>query len=108
VAFFGRHWSWTLSLIFLFSSSPVSAAEIRKTEGLLFEPDVIRITGLIDLQDYPVFAQVASTSRKAILVLDSLGGKVGPTFDIAMLARSRGFSTYVESGAKCYSGCANI
>lgn len=87
---------------------PVAAAEITKTEGVFFEPDIIKITGLIGFEDFPAFARVASTTSNAIIVLDSPGGKVGPTFDIAMLARARGFSTYIEAGAKCHSGCANI
>ena len=77
-------------------------------EGAFAEPDVIKITGGIGFDDFPKFARIASTTSNAILLLDSPGGKVGPSFDIAMLARERGFSTYVEAGAKCYSGCANI
>ena len=90
------------------SSEPISAAEITKTEGVFFEPDLIKITGLIEFEDFPAFARIASTTSNTVVVLDSPGGKVGPTFDIAMLAKARGFSTYVESGATCHSGCANI
>ncbi len=96
------------ALLVLVMGSPLDAAEITKTEGVFAEPDVIRITGLIGFEDFPRFARLASTTSNAIVVLDSPGGKVGPTFDIAMLARARGFSTYVEAGAKCHSGCANI
>ena len=92
------------ALLVLVMGSPLGAAEITKTEGVFAEPDVIRITGLIGFEDFPRFARLASTTSNAIVVLDSPGGKVGPTFDIAMLARARGFSTYVEAGAKCHSG----
>lgn len=90
------------------SVTPLLSAEITKTAGTLFEPDVIRISGLIEFDDFPAFARVASTTSNAIVVLDSYGGKVGPSFDIAMLSRARGFSTYVEAGAICHSGCTSI
>ncbi len=109
-----RYWAYggrfvlLMVCILLGSGRLVSAAEITRTEGVFFEPDVIRITGLIGFDDFPAFARIAATTSNAILVLDSPGGKVGPTFDIAMLARARGFATYVEAGAICHSGCANI
>lgn len=96
------------ALLVLATGSRLGAAEITKTEGVFFEPDLIKITGWIDFEDFPAFARIASTTSNAIVVLDSPGGKVGPTFDIGMLARARGFSTYVESDATCHSGCANI
>ncbi len=106
-AFGGRFILPIICLLFS-GSRDASAAEITRTEGVFFEPDVIRISGLIGFDDFPAFARIAATTSNAILVLDSPGGKVGPTFDIAMLARARGFSTYVEAGAICHSGCANI
>ena len=92
----------------VYSANTAQSAEIERIEGVFYEPDVITISGLIGVQDFPIFARIASPTTNAVVVLESPGGQIGPTFDIAMLIRNLGFSTYVKAGSKCYSGCANI
>jgi hypothetical protein len=84
------------------------AAEIKRTVGSQYEPDIISLKGHIAFSDYSKFVEVALDSVNAVVALDSLGGELGTGFDIALYVKQRGFVTYVEADAKCWSSCANI
>jgi len=84
-----------------------NAAEITKEFGENGLADVIRISGQFNLGDQDKFQAVALTSKKAIVFLDSPGGKVSAATEIGTIIRLKGFETAVDD-AVCASACALV
>jgi len=84
-----------------------SAAEISRERGGSGQPDVIRIKGTLNLGDEDKFQNLALTSKRATVYLDSPGGKVRTATEIGAIIRIKGFETAVEN-AECASACALV
>ena len=84
-----------------------NAAEITKERGVNGLPDVIRIAGQFNLGDQDKFQAIALTSKRAIVYLDSPGGRVKAATEIGIMIRMKGFETAVDN-AVCASACALV
>ena len=85
----------------------VSAASITKTRGSVNDLEVINIKGEIVSGDENTFRAIAISTKKAVVVLDSPGGRLNPALEIGKMIRLKGFSTEVKN-AQCTSSCALI
>ena len=81
------------------------AAEITIVRGAKGDSDVIKIKGEIKTGDDEKFRVLALGSRRAIVQLDSNGGRLSPALEIGKMIRLRGFATAVQD-ANCSSSCA--
>jgi len=95
-------WFAVLTLGVLASSH---AAEITLVRGVKGESNVIKIKGEIKTGDDEKFRILALGSRRAIVQLDSNGGRLSPALEIGKMIRLRGFATAVQD-ANCSSSCA--
>lgn len=96
---------WVLAV--MFSIQVCNAAEITKERGANGLPDVIRISGQFNLGDQDKFQAIALPSKKAIVYLDSPGGRVRAATEIGTMIRMKGFETAVDN-AVCASACALV
>ena len=90
-------------------SSWSEAAEITSSplkEGT--DVALIVISGEISDGDSEKFRQVALTSKRAVVFLDSNGGSTIEALEIGKLIKIAGFSTYVSSYAPCNSACSLV
>ena len=85
---------WVLAV--MLSIQVCNAAEITKERGVNGLPDVIRIAGQFNLGDQDKFQAIALTSKKAIVYLDSPGGRVKAATEIGIMIRMKGFETAVD------------
>jgi hypothetical protein len=87
-------------------SAAARAAEItlRNDNNSAF----IIITGKIEETDDQKFFEVAGNSRRALVVLNSEGGRGEPTMNIGYHVRSHDYDTVVMNGAICHSACPLI
>jgi len=83
------------------------SADISKVAGKSGESDFILVTGEIRKGDDKEFKNIAFTSDRAIVVLDSPGGLVAPALEIGKAIRLKGFATAV-SDSVCTSACAIV
>lgn len=83
------------------------AAEITIVQGAKGDSHVIKIKGEIKTGDDEKFRVLALGSRRAIVQLDSIGGRLSPALEIGKMSRLRGFATAVQD-ANCSSSCAMI
>ncbi|NTI41426.1 hypothetical protein [Rhizobium rhizogenes] len=89
----------------LFIGFPLRAAEIARDVGQ-DRPDIISVTGVLNVGDDAVFRKLAASSDKAIVVLNSEGGSVLVGIEIGRAIRLRGFATAVSAQTLCASACA--
>lgn len=80
-------------------------AEIAKVAGIEGKTDQILIKGEIGINDAKTFAQIALTTEKAVVLLDSPGGLLMPAIEIGKAIKLKGFATAVLD-SKCTSACA--
>ena len=85
----------------------VAAADIKLVKGVNGEEDTILINGAIKLGDDNKFRTIALVSNKAMVYLDSDGGKLQPAIEIGRIIRIKSFSTAVQD-TYCSSACALI
>jgi hypothetical protein len=93
------------ALVGTFGATGLEAAEISRASG----PsgiDVIHINGPIEAGDDQRFRDVAGSSSKAIVLLNSEGGRVLPALEMGLQISSRGFATAVPTDGLCASACA--
>ncbi|MBB4006228.1 hypothetical protein [Allorhizobium taibaishanense] len=97
----------SLIFILLALSSPITsfAAEFSREPGSN-GTDLIFVEGILSDGDEVTFRKMATTSDKAIVVLDSEGGAVKAGLEIGRAIRLRGFATAVTPGTLCASACA--
>ena len=89
-------------------ASPGYAATIHGVGTSFDGSDMIVVTGVIENGDAEKFRDVAATSRRAVVVLESQGGAVGPALEMGRTIRLKGFATHVETDKLCASACALI
>jgi hypothetical protein len=93
---------------FIFASqqaTPAEFAHLPNAKG----PDVVLITGTINIADSDKFNNIASPRNKAVVVLlDSRGGFIGEAIKIGQLIRHRGWETAVQKYGLCNSACTLI
>ena len=71
-----------------------SAAEIRRIpDGGGGGMDIIQIVGPIEQDDDARFREVAASSRDAVVILNSEGGRILPALEIGLEAKERNFAT---------------
>ena len=86
-----------------------SAAEIRRIpDGGGGGMDIIQIVGPIEQDDDARFREVAASSRDAVVILNSEGGRILPALEIGLEAKERNFATAVPTDGLCASACALI
>lgn len=86
-------------------AGPALAAEIYREagdDGI----DFISVTGVLNEGDDTVFRKIAAASEKAIVVLNSEGGRVTAGIEIGRAIKLRGFATAVPPETLCASACA--
>ena len=99
-----------MKFIFLFVlllTNNLFAASITKTNGTVDELKIITIKGEIISGDESKFRTLALSTKNAIVVLDSPGGKINPALEIGKIIRLNGYATEVKN-AQCTSSCALI
>ena len=99
-----------MKFIFLFVfllTNNLFAASITKTNGSVDELKIITIKGEIISGDESKFRTLALSTKNAIVVLDSPGGKINPALEIGKMIRLNGYATEVKN-AQCTSSCALI
>jgi len=101
--FLGR---WIAVLLFC-SFGAAHAAQITIDRGSKGDSDTIKIQGEIKTGDEDKFRALAMGSRKATVLLDSKGGRLGPALEIGKMIRLKGFATAVQD-ANCQSACSLI
>ena len=83
------------------------AADISKVEGKSGEVDLILVEGEILKGDDKIFKDIAFSTERAIVVLDSPGGLVRPALEIGKAIRLKGYATAVTD-TSCTSACAIV
>lgn len=83
------------------------AAEIVKVRGEQRDTDVITVKGKFIPGDDEKFRNIALTTKRATVLLDSPGGSLTPALEIGKIIRMKGFSTSVKD-AECASACAMV
>ena len=83
------------------------AADIAKISGEKGGIDVITVKGKFIAGDEDKFKGIALTTKRAMVVLDSPGGRLAPALEIGRIVRLKGYSTLVRD-VECSSGCALI
>jgi len=81
------------------------AAEFRRTpttDGA----DIIAIAGDFVLGDEKKFVDLALSSQRALVVLESPGGNLYAGIEIGRAIHLKGFATLVPDGVRCASACA--
>jgi len=96
-----------LAFLFLILFGAAHAADITIVRGAKEDGDVIKLKGEIKYGDEEKFRKLALGSRRAIVQLDSEGGRLDPALEIGRMIRLRGFATAVLD-ARCASACALI
>lgn len=94
-------------LFFTVTCFHTHAADITKIPGQKGEIDVITIKGQFIAGDEDKFKGLALTTKQAMVVLDSPGGRLAPALEIGKIVRIKGYSTLVRD-VECSSGCAMI
>jgi hypothetical protein len=84
------------------------SADFSRSANSFYEPEIIRMTGAIDYGDFERFKDKVREASRAIVILDSQGGKIGPAIAIAQYIKATGFMTYVENRSECISACSII
>jgi hypothetical protein len=87
--------------------SQASAASFERVK-LSGDNIAIVISGEIVAGDDRKFANIAISTSKAIVLLDSPGGVLTPALEIGRAIRLKGFMTYVPEDFSCASSCALI
>lgn len=108
----GCHW-WialaTLMLPAVAAEPPIPVVRSPIVSVSADQPDTLVISGLLNQRAWREFAAVITDNPKiARVMLDSNGGQIGPSTDIASGVYYRGLTTIVPPGAVCYSGCAQV
>lgn len=95
---------------FLAASLQISYASAAVIEHQTLEDgtEAIFIGGEIESGDESKFRRLSIQFPKAIVALDSKGGKIFPAIEIGKMIRLAGFSTIVLEGSTCASSCALI
>jgi len=101
------HYVLICTLTAVIYSNSVTAAEMIRTRGTKSSLDTISITGEIKLSDADKFRDIAITSKRANVFLNSPGGKLTPALEIGRIIRIKGFYTVVQTN-RCVSSCALI
>ena len=85
-------------------------ATITVTQACDGNCHVVLVDGDIGGGDADRFKEAIDKNKvqRAVVVLNSLGGSMFDGLDIGEFVRERGFATFVRSGDKCVSACANI
>ena len=97
----------TATLVFnTLIASSVNAATIQRTQSTDGTLDVITIQGPIEDGDAQQFRDAVASSKRAIVFLNSEGGKIMPALDMGTLISAKGFATAVPADALCASACA--
>jgi hypothetical protein len=89
------------------SITVVHAADITKVAGKSGDVDLIFIEGEILKGDDKVFKNIAFSTERAIVVLDSPGGLVMPALEIGKSIRLKSYATAVTD-TSCTSACAIV
>jgi hypothetical protein len=94
----------------LFLAQAAQAADISiVVDETADHPAIIMIKGQIgDMQEAHLFSALAGYQRKAVVFLDSPGGRSTTSVQIGLAIRNHGLSTAVVDGAQCSSGCALV
>ncbi|MEI7516176.1 MAG: hypothetical protein WCK81_12375 [Betaproteobacteria bacterium] len=100
-------WTQCIAVAVCFIFGCAHAAEIKIDRGSKGDSDTIKIQGEIKTGDEDKFRALAMGSRKATVLLDSKGGRLGPALEIGKMIRLRGFATAVQD-ATCQSACSLI
>ena len=95
-----------LSIVTAFRAADASAAEIARLTPANSDIDVIAIVGPIAPGDGKRFSELAATSSKALVVLNSEGGQATAALEIGRAIRLKGFAT--TAPGLCASACALI
>lgn len=69
-------------------------------------PNVLFQVGAIESDQYSEFRRAIVNHKISTVVLDSPGGNVYESLDMAGTIFDRGISTYVPTGAECFSACS--
>lgn len=107
-----------LSVVILFISSSISADtsdfSVKKytTAGNIhvFDdlPNVAWLIGEIETEDYYYLRRILREHNIQVLVLDSPGGNVYESLQMAAVVHDRKIDTYIPQQVNCASACANI
>jgi hypothetical protein len=89
------------------SMPPVAlSAEFKKSSLGARAPDLIEVSGELNLGDETKFIEVAIRSADAIVVFHSAGGNLLAGIEIGKAIRLKGFSTLAPDNMYCASACA--
>ena len=88
------------------SVHPAQAAQIERRQSHDDTFDLITLTGLINPTDDEAFRQIAASTGKAVVILNSEGGSVQAALEIGRAIRLKGFATAVPKDTLCASACA--
>ena len=92
-------------LLFFVMGSKVFAADFSYEKGVKGKKDIITMTGDLEDDDHLKFNTLAVNSERAIVVFESMGGKMLPGLEIGKTIRLKGFATRTK-GEGCMSACA--
>lgn len=97
-----------LSLLLLSFSARTHGADIsvRTIEGT--ETPMILVSGDIVRGDESKFRRISLEHENAVVLLDSMGGTLGPALSIGEAIRLREYVTVVPNGSVCASACALV
>jgi hypothetical protein len=98
---------WAALHLALFSATIAHAADVTVLDrGSGDIPAVISINGFIEMGDDKKFIDITTGIRKAIVFLESPGGRISPAMAIGIEIRKHDFGTTVPQGKVCTSACA--
>jgi hypothetical protein len=97
----------TLALCLLALGFETKAAEFKRVPQAN-GPDIVGISGPINLGDNEKFIAITKNLADATIVLDSPGGVVNAAFRIGAVTYIKKYETRVNAGAVCNSACPFI
>ena len=100
-----RFWAACMAVALFCFLGAANAAQITMVRGAKGDMDTIKIQGEIKYGDDDQFRALALGSQRAIVLLESDGGRLAPALEIGKIIRIKGFATAVQE-ASCTSSCA--
>jgi hypothetical protein len=98
---------WAALLLTLCSAKVAQAADVTLLDrGSSQVPGIISIKGFIDIGDDKKFTDITAEVQRALVFLESPGGRIFAAMNIGLNIRKRGFETTVTPGKVCTSACA--
>jgi hypothetical protein len=79
---------------------------VWKLVGEVASGHLVEFTGVLDDESTRVLGILLTEGRMTTLSMSGPGGLVAPTLKLGRALRTKGVTTVVEAGKKCYSACA--